>query len=247
MNPPTINTIHPEKMKHRTIHPANRQHHPPRHTMKTLTRKQAEKNIRAIDTRIRSEANSLADRITACHAIATIPEQIELFHSTNSRHAFRINTCWFDAEAVAKQIKRNASVSRTASGKCPAAGDAKHGRQDALRLYGTEQAAARIIRRQVEDMGGDLDPAVAKRALSLVADLEQGHTFYPAPEITKNPKTGRWEEMPTDNWKTTSETIDINVALGRTGDSWSYTVTTEELDKLRTLGFIINTTHPATP
>jgi hypothetical protein len=213
--------------------------------MKTLTRKQAEKNIRVIDARIRAEANSIADHILEQHAKATTTGQIELFHGTLSgRQSTRIKTPWSKAEAVAKRIRAKGGVSRTASGKCPAAGNAEQGRAEALSLYGTEQAAARIIRRQVEDMGDDLDPAVAKRALSLVADLEYGHTFTRATIREINKTTRRWEDVTTPDWTTTSKTLDINTPLGRTGDAWSHTVTSEELDKLRALGFIINTIHP---
>jgi len=210
--------------------------------MKTLTRKQAEKNIRAIDARIRAEANAIADRITTRHATATTTEQIELFHSTNTRHNIRVKILWSDAEAVAKRIRANGSVTRTASGKCPNTPSATHGRAEALHLYGTEQNAARIIRRQVEDMGDDLDPAVAKRALSLVAELERGHTFHRATRREINKTTRRWEDVTTPDWATTSKTLAINQALGRTEDAWSHTVTSEELDKLRALGFIIKTT-----
>jgi hypothetical protein len=219
--------------------------------MKTLTRKQAEKNIRAIDMRTRALADKL---ITAAEQSATEEALTTLtdgrFTATLGRTPLggsaRIGFTPFD-ETPMKQIKRNASVPRTASGKCPNTPSTQHGRAEALALYGTEQAAARIIRRQVEDMGDDLDPAVAKRALSLVADLKRGHTFQPATNYVKNPKKGVWEEVPDGNWTTTSNTINFNDALGRTGQDRTRNVTPGELNKLRALGFIINTIHPVTP
>jgi hypothetical protein len=216
--------------------------------MKTLTRKQAEKNIRAIDTRARALAEKLltaAEQSATEEAITTVTDGrfTATLGCTPIWGSARIGFIPFD-ETPAKTIRANANVSRTASGKCPNTPPTQHGRAEALALYGTEQAAARIIRRQVEDMGDDLDPTVAKRALSLVADLKRGHTFTLCFPTAWNAKTKRHEVLPGIHWTTTSKTIDINQALGRTGDAWGCTVTPEELDKLRTLGFFINTIHP---
>lgn len=71
-------------------------------------------------------------------------------------------------------------------------GDPRSDHSRALQLYGTEERAAAEIRRQLAEMGDDVDPATRKRAEKLADQLEAGHTLIPQYGMRYNPKTKRY-------------------------------------------------------
>jgi hypothetical protein len=75
-------------------------------------------------------------------------------------------------------------------------GESRSDHSRALELYGTEERAAEAIRRQLAEMGDDVDPATRKRAEKLAGQLEHGHTLIPQYGMRYNPETKRY--VPTD-------------------------------------------------
>lgn len=110
----------------------------------------------------------------------------------------------------------------------------------AIDLYKTEHIALAAIRRQIDQLGDDIDPNVKKRAEKLAQTLEQGHMVW-----TRNQTSRRWDSK-AKHW--IEEDTVVNYVKGDTaermarhlgrsvqGRAWEpeLTLTDEELTKLQ--------------